>query len=370
MRHFIREYRRARAITATYYPVIIFSESRYYFQYFEKIFNDILEKTNVPVLYITNDSSDPLLQVNKERLQVVYMNLFLLYIFPRLQAGVVLSTMPGLGTHLYKRSSGVNAYVYLFHAAVSVHQQYLKDAFFKFDAVFALHHQQVAELRKMEVIYNLPEKDIVAYGYPLLDSFRKPPHSTAEKTILIAPSWYDQCIFETCIYDLLKCITPLPYRIVVRPHPEYVKRSPAAYRQLKKEIKKYDNVFLEEDPDVFASLFHADILITDRSGIALEYAFGLLKPVLFIDTPPKIMNTHWKDLEMEPFENKMRSRIGISVLPEQLSTIASVIMDLHLHRTLYREALMKIKDEYFFNADSAYAEGLKYILSKARRPEK
>ena len=35
----------------------------------------------------------------------------------------------------------------------------------------------------------------------------------------------------------------------------------------------------------------ADLMISDWSGVAFEFAFGLEKPVIFIDLPKKINNS-------------------------------------------------------------------------------
>ena len=45
-----------------------------------------------------------------------------------------------------------------------------------------------------------------------------------------------------------------------------------------------------------STIFEADLMITDWSGIAYEYAYTTCKPVLFIDTPMKIMNPEYKKI--------------------------------------------------------------------------
>lgn len=52
-------------------------------------------------------------------------------------------------------------------------------------------------------------------------------------------------------------------------------------------------------------------MITDWSGIAYEYAYTTCKPVLFIDTPMKIMNPEYKKIGIEPLNIWMRYESGV-----------------------------------------------------------
>jgi YidC/Oxa1 family membrane protein insertase len=63
-----------------------------------------------------------------------------------------------------------------------------------------------------------------------------------------------------------------------------------------------------------ASLFESDLLICDWSAMAIEYALGLGKPVLFVDVPPRIRNPNYVELGLEPMEMRIRRELG-AVLP-------------------------------------------------------
>jgi YidC/Oxa1 family membrane protein insertase len=127
------------------------------------------------------------------------------------------------------------------------------------------------------------------------------------------------------------------------------------------------NVYFDEAPDILSSLPGADVLITDRSGIALEYAFGTFRPVLFINTPPKIMNASWHGLGLQPFENSLRDQIGESISPAHLSSVALLIDKLENASVEYADKLRQLKEMYFFNSVSSYEKGLHYIQSKTRK---
>ena len=67
------------------------------------------------------------------------------------------------------------------------------------------------------------------------------------------------------------------------------------------------------------SLHESDLMISDWSGAALEYAFGLNKPVLFVDVPRKVNNLDYEELGIEPFEAEMREKIGIIMAGDKFS---------------------------------------------------
>lgn len=364
---FFSEYRQANSILKDRHPVIFYAESRYYYPYFKQLLEDVLSTSDLTVLYITSDADDPLLSKQSPRLRVVYIKTFLLYVFPRLKCGVMVMTMPDLGYYGYKRSPQVGCYAYVFHAAVSVHQQYSEKAFFNYDAMLAVHTNHIEELNNLQSRYNLPAKNIIEYGYPLLDDIEKQytgyTSVGARRKILVAPSWFDQCIFETCIEELVRYLSELPYDIIIRSHPEYIRRRRSRYEVLKTKCARYSNIRFDHNAALSESLVEADLLITDRSGIAFEYAFGTYRPVLFIDTPLKVMNPAWEKTGLEPVENILRKQMGVSIDPKNLSSLPAAVIELENNADELRRQLKQMRSQLFFNS---YQQGADYIISKAR----
>ena len=77
----------------------------------------------------------------------------------------------------------------------------------------------------------------------------------------------------------------------------YKNLSVAEQNSLKKIINNINSKFknsnrflLDTEYNSLKSFYKSDIMISDWSGSALEFSFGLCKPVLFIDTPKKILN--------------------------------------------------------------------------------
>ena len=66
-------------------------------------------------------------------------------------------------------------------------------------------------------------------------------------------------------------------------------------------------------------------MVSDWSGAALEYAFGLERPVLFVDVARKVNNPDYEALGIEPFEVGIRERIGRVVAPDDLAAIVPAV---------------------------------------------
>lgn len=348
------------------HAVVFYAENKNYYQYFERLITDLLEK-KVKIHYITSDKQDPLLQNAPEGMQVMHVKWSLGFLFKKMKADVMVMTMPDLDNFLFKRSPGVGKYIYLFHAAVSTHQQYRKEAFFHYDTIFCTGDYQEKEIRKAEELYRQPAKEIVRYGYPLLDTIKEQVHLDTRQVILVAPSWFDGCIFDTCIEELLSELSKLPYEVVLRYHPEYKKRKKESYLRINKLMESHPHMMLDEEPDVIKTLTAADILITDRSGIALEYAFGNGKPVLFVETVLKQTNSNAGELGITPLENAIRHEIGISIAPGQLDQLPEKIKALEQFETGFSERMDALKKDLFYNSTESYHSGVDYILQQVTR---
>lgn len=358
------EYKEVNNLLKQKQQVIFYAESRHYFQYFMPLLRDLLQK-KVQVSYIISDPSDQLLKCPPDGLNVVFVKRMLGFLFPRLKADVMIMTMPDLGNFLYKRSPGVGTYIYMFHAAVSTHQQYRRDAFKNYDCIFCTGEYQQQEIRRAEDLYGFRVKEIIPYGYPLFEELEKTNPVAGEKpVVLVAPSWFGGCIFETCIEELLKELAVLPFTVILRSHPEYEKRNKRGFKRIQKLLKTYPNMFIDDLPDVTERLSKSDTLITDRSGIAFEFAIGTGRPVVFVETALKETNKDWRKLNIEPLENSIRAELGVIVQPSALNALADKFEEAKSLKGVFTEKMKALKENHFFNAESSYQKGIEYVLSK------
>ena len=132
---------------------------------------------------------------------------------------------------------------------------------------------------------------MVDYGYERLESIysnyqdqikRLSSQNKSKKTILIAPSWGEMNILECLGKELVQKLHE-KYNLVIRPHPEYIKRSHKQFEELNEFLTDYSNVSMDTNIKSEDSLLESDLLITDFSGIGFEFSLGTERPVLYID---------------------------------------------------------------------------------------
>lgn len=365
---FLSEYRTVNNLLREEQGIVFYAESRHYYQYFEQLIKDILPGSSIT--YITSDKKDPLLQAAPAGIRVLYCKWMLGFLFRQLRASVMIMTMPDLGNYFLKKSPGVKQYVYVFHAAVSTHLQYRKQAFDHYDTILCTGDYQVKEIRKAEAMFQLPAKQLLPYGYPLisrLQQMNRPVTDPLLPTYLIAPSWFSGCIFESCMEALLAQLSSMPCRVLVRSHPEYEKRYPERFRRIKKMLTAWPQMQLDTNISVLDSMILCDVLITDRSGIAFEFAFGTGRPVLFIDTVPKETNPDWREWGLEPVENRYRSLMGISVHADAMQQLPDQMQALKLLSDSFPEKMKEAAGEIFYQDETLYKATANRILEMVNR---
>ena len=357
--------------------LVYYSESNGFYKYFQRTIEWLLKNTNLIIHYITSDPNDRIFELagTEERIKPYYIGeKKLITLMMKMDADVVIMTMPDLENYHIKRSYVRKdiEYICVQHGMGSVNPTLRKGAEDHYDTVFCTGAHQLRELRQMEELDHAPEKNLVETGYPLLDmmleQYESSPHEEhAVKQILIAPSWQKDNIVDSCLEKILDGLQGRGYRVTVRPHPQHVRHQGAYMEQLKERYAACDDVEIQTDFSSNATVFEADLLITDWSDIAWEFAFTTKKPVLFIDTPMKVMNPDWDKIEEAPMNRELRTVVGQLLGLDELDRIGDVAADLLARRDEYREIITRTMEERLYHiGNSAEIEG-KYIVSAIQR---
>ena len=160
----------------------------------------------------------------------------------------------------------------------------------------------------------------------------------AKKTkVLVAPSWGNNNVLELCGERLIELLLENGYDVIIRPHPEIIRRNPKLIDMLDAKFGNNQAVTLERSVSSFDSLLLADILICDSSGVALEYAFGTSRPVLFLDVPYMVRNKNYEELGLEVVELSLREEIGVVIPPDKLHLIPQSIEKIKLKQAHYKK---------------------------------
>ena len=109
------------------------------------------------------------------------------------------------------------------------------------------------------------------------------------------------------------------------------------------------------------SLNNSQCIISDWSGISLEYAFTFERPVIFIDVPKKVLNPNSSDIVLEPIEISIRNKIGNIVSPNNLEEILVLIRGLDKNTQNISERIREIRAKTVYNIGESAKIGAGYI---------
>src|SRR3989338_831077 len=332
--------------------IVFYSEHESYYSYFEGIIKKLIGHYRKTLCYITSDPLDPILQQSEPKIKTFYLNKLFPFFMTLVNCKVFVMTLPDLDKFYLKRSVKNVHYVYVFHSLVSTHMMYRHGAFDHYDTILCAGPHHVKEIREHEATHKLKQKNLVEAGYYRLErvyqAFRKyspAQNSTKKGIVLIAPSWGDRNILESLGERLIQKLLDEGFEVIVRPHPETIRRSPALIAALSAKFDENSKFALEKSVATDDSLLKADVLICDCSGVALEYALGTERPVLFIKAPLKIRNKRFNETGIPPLEVALRSEIGVLVSPEMVDSIPQAISDLIEKRISYQKRLAKLREQ-------------------------
>ncbi len=360
--------------------LVFYSEKSGFYKYFENIIDYILKNSDIVIHYVTSDPEDAIFQKNEPRIIPYYIgDKRLIPFMMKMDADMVVMTMPDLETYHIKRSYVRKdvEYVYIMHGLLSTHMVLRKGALDHYDTILCVGQHTIDEIRETEKIYNLPPKRLIPCGYSLIENLRRayeqmPKKENSKKQILVAPSWQKDNIIESCIDDILSQILDKSFKIIIRPHPEFIKRYPAKINDFieKYKSKVNDDFIIETDFSSNSTVFESDILISDWSNIAYEFAYATRKPVLFINTPKKVMNPEYTKLKNQPLDITLRNQVGISLNLDQLDKVYYSCEELLNSSEKYAGVIDGIVEKYVFNFGKSAEVGGKYIIDRLKEKEK
>ncbi len=357
--------------------LVFYSESNGFYKYYKGIIEYILSHTNITVHYITSDYNDNIFELEKqnEHIRAYFIDeKRLITLMMKMDADVVVMTMPDLDNYHIKRSYIRKdiEYVYIPHGMDSNNLTFRTKALNAFDTVYVSGPHQLEEAEKMAKLYGLTEQKFIKYGYCLLDQmiadYEADSHDeNAVKTVLIAPSWQKNNIIDLCFDEVMASVRGKDYNVIVRPHPQHVRHAPEKFERFKEQYKDDKNITIQTDFSSNSTVFNADILITDWSSISQDFAFTTKKPVIFIDTPPKIMNPDYKLIDTPPINFWIRDEVGKLIKTDELDKLDETIRDMLSRRDEYHDKIAALTERCVYNPGTSSEVGGKYIIEAVQK---
>ena len=285
--------------------IIFFIEDLSHFRFVEKIFQ-YFAKNNYEITVLSFENPFGSRVYNNEKINLIILknDLEKIKILKNLKGGVFITTTPSIGSAIFPKSQirpreDRPKYLYFFHSLVSPNEMYIKNSFKGFDYIFSPSNIISEQLKPLVG----SKAKIFTTGYLLFDEIKPRDESTTfDSKVLIAPTWGEDGVNEIVsnldkLADFINKQSLIP---VFRPHP---------MTDISK-LKIVSDVILDLEKDLI-NLEDYKYLITDFSGIALEFFYLAKRPVIFLDVSKKIKRKlNKKEKEFNLIENDMRTIIG------------------------------------------------------------
>ena len=363
--------------------IVFYSEGSGYWTHFKPILEALSQYNDLVCSYLTSERTDPILLNPPKGVEPYYIGekTIRTLCFAGLEADTVVMTMPNLHNSYIKRSPYVRKYIYVHHSLASQHMIYGSEAFDNFDVIFCAGNHHIEETKKRERQKSLPPKELIKHGYGRLESLIKaideqeipspiPEISNPRSHVLIAPSWGPNAILERLGDEIIDQLLNAKFEVTLRPHPQTVKDVPKIIEKIKNTYGNNSNFHYDNNMSAIHSLKVADVMISDWSGAALEFAFARLKPALFIDVPRKINNKNYESLGLIPVEVSIREKIG-TILPEnKIQKISTYVDDLISNEVDWNDKIEKVRGETVFNIGDSGQVAAEWLFKNLNQGEK
>lgn len=361
---------RAAKVSREKIPVVIFSDNKRYWNTFGSICDE-LERRNIRTEYWTESEDDPAFDQTFEHVTCRYIGSLNKAIAKLniMNAAICLSTTPGLDVYQWKRSKDTDLYVHVFHSVTSgiLYRVFGIDYY---DTILLAGDFIEENLRKLEKMRNLPERELVKCGLPYLDHMKeevsKRTFPKSDRiTVLLAPTWGVNGLLSTLGDDLIDSLIATGYNIVIRPHPQSFTAETELIGRLKSKYPDCDTLHWNADNDNIGALGSSDIMISDYSGVLYDYITIFDKPVIYSLTE---LNKDPYDawfIEEQPRMITILPEIATKISREDLPNMKQIIDDA-LADAGKAKAREYVREHFWYNHDEGAKRCVDYIEQKLK----
>jgi len=242
------------------------------------------------------------------------LTLFFLFLF--LKTKYCYSTTPDLGYTIFAKSIFKKTkYIYLQHSQISLIKGYRFNAFKNFDVVQVCNFFQNEEINILQKTFKKKIKPF-KLRYLFLSNIKLVAKENKKYDFLIAPTWNTNFFKKEIIITLIDTLKN-DYKIKIKPHYMSILRD----NDYKKNFHKFEKYLFNEELDF--NDFHC--LISDWSGIFLEYALLTKKKSILINTNQKVNNEKKNMIFQKSIEEDARKYLSECININEIDKIPSLI---------------------------------------------
>jgi len=348
--------------------IVFYAENKASMNHFRLLISELTQEKNLQICYVTSVKNDPMLSIKNEKIHSFFIGdgITRTKFFLELKAKILIMDIPDMNSFHIKRSKIFPVhYIYIFHSMFSIHSYLRKGAVDNYDTIFCVGEHQKNEIQETEKLYDLKPKKLVNYGFGRLDTLLKEKHNfqennlNKENLIIVVPTYGENNLLKICGIELIEKLLATNFKVLLRPHFRIFKESEDLIKNIREKFQNNKNFRIEEGvikPEDFHS---SKCMISDWSGISLEYAFVFERPVIYINVPKKVLNEEAEEISLVPIEVAIREKIGFLIEPNNLNEISKII--LKLDDKSRAEEIRNIRSQTVFNIGKSASVGAEYI---------
>jgi hypothetical protein len=306
---------------------VFYSENKSYQKYAYLIIEYLAKKFPGKIYYVSSDTDD-FIDIHNIKNVYVGKGFLLQYFFKSVLADNLFMTVTDLNNSMIKKNKFVKNYIYFFHGAVSTTKIYTSTAFDNYDTILCNGEYHIKEIELREKLENLKKKKLVKSGFFYFDYLNnKIEKSIDSNEILVAPSWNKnkKNFINEDFEKIIERLIDSGYRVRFRPHPETIKRSLNLMTFYRDKFKGSNFVF-DNDTENLNAMQKAKCLITDNSGISIEYMMLFKKPAVYYNDFEKIHNEEFDMYKnLNTIDDTIKNKFGFKFDKNQIFDIQKII---------------------------------------------
>lgn len=349
--------------------IVIYGESANYWGTFRPLLEE-LGRRGVAVQYLTSSENDPCFTAclpDCIRCQYIGTGNTAYTTLNLLEADAMVLTTPGVGVLQIRRSKGVGKYIHILHSIGDIHY-YKLFSFDYYDAIICCGEYQVASLRALEALRGTKPKELPLAGCPYLDALvakrdSLPAVSPDDNCVLVAPTWGRLGMLTRYGAAIPKALAEAGFHVILRPHPQSYISDTKLMEHLEIELAANANITWDRNPDGFASLRRASVLISDFSGVIYDFAFVFFRPVITIySSPPAPDSFEAFDIPFPYWDGDIVKQLGAVVSAEDIPRLPALVREI-ARETNWPERIRRVRDANIVNFGCAAGPVTDAILS-------
>ena len=167
---------------------------------------------------------------------------------------------------------------------------------------------------------------------------------------------------------MIKNLLDTGYHVIIRPHPQSFTADKDVIDRLMAEFPDSENLEWNRDNDNFEVLRRSDIMISDFSGVMLDFAFIFDKPVIYADIEFDKGQYDYYFLKEEPWSLTMLPKIGMGLTIDNAAGVKDLIEEC-LTNPKFKETRAQAREEIWQCRGEGASNTADYIVAKLKQLE-